>query len=58
MGLKDMLKVCTVVTLPFLAMAAVDTAVREIIGNPYNMKSMPQVQPWIWLYDTEIKMAD
>ncbi|MBU1129617.1 MAG: hypothetical protein KJ949_03240 [Nanoarchaeota archaeon] len=23
----------------------------KIIGNPYNVKTMPQIQPWVWLYD-------
>ena len=25
--------------------------IEKTTGNPYNMKTMPQIQPWIWLYD-------
>jgi len=30
---------------------AIYGTVGKITGNPYNMKTMPQIQPWVWLYD-------
>lgn len=39
-------------TLAFLATPLItNEIVHRITKNPYNMKVMPRVQPWVFLYD-------
>lgn len=53
MGIPTILKKLTkgVGLMSLIALPFVTNHVISENFNPYNMKTMPQIQPWVWLYD-------
>lgn len=49
--LKESIGVVVGLSAPVILSLTTAWGVEALVGNPYNIKTMDRVQPWIWMYD-------